>query len=86
MARKKFKLNRKQYLEVKKMDHGTMSAWLERFYAEAHKDGMKDAEGLTIEDIRPVLLTQKGIGEKKVEVICSALVQAMEEKKSKCSD
>lgn len=86
MAKGKFKLNRKQYLEIKKMDHGTMSAWLENIYKAAHKDGMEDAEGLTIDDIRPVLLAQKGIGEKKVEVICSALVQAMEVKKDKSSD
>ena len=86
MAKGKFKLNRKQYLEIKKMDHGTMSAWLENIYKAAHKDGMEDAEGLTIDDIRPVLLAQKGIGEKKAEAICSALVQAMEAKKDKSSD
>jgi len=63
-----------------------MSAWLEKYYQAAYNDGMEGADGFTVDDIRPVLLAQKGIGEKKVELICSALVQAMEEKRNKSSD
>lgn len=35
MAKKKFELNRKDYLNIKKMDHHQMSLWAESMYKSA---------------------------------------------------
>ena len=52
-----------------------------RIYIKAgHADGMKDAEGLTEDEVRAVILGVKGIGPKKAEDIVSALTAAQKER------
>lgn len=77
---KGFILNRKQYNRIRKMDHCQMTLWAESLYKSGYSDGQKAAEGLTVSEIREVLLAVKGIGEKRVEVIVAALDAALEEK------
>lgn len=71
-------LNRKKYQQIRKMDHGQMSLFVENVYKEGFKDGKEAAEGLTIDEVREVLLSVKGIGEKKAADIVAVLTERME--------
>ena len=56
---KGFLLNRKQYDRIRKMDHCQMTLYVESIYKSGYADGKKDAEGLTANEIREVLLQVK---------------------------
>lgn len=43
---KQYELNRKEYKEVKKMDHGQMSDFCGRIYQRGYEAGKKEAAGL----------------------------------------
>lgn len=73
MAKKKFELNRKDYLNIKKMDHHQMSLWAESMYKSGFEDGQASVPGLDIGLIKNVLLSVKGIGEKKAMDIIAAI-------------
>jgi hypothetical protein len=83
---KGFLLNRKQYDRIRKMDHCQMTLYVESIYKSGYADGQKAAEGLTALEIRDVLLKVKGLGEKRVDTIVSALEEAMNSKEDKKSD
>lgn len=69
---KKFSLNRKQYNEVRKMDHTQMNEWAEKIFDYGYKVGADQNKGITDQEIREALSTVKGIGEKKIEAIMEA--------------
>ena len=73
MAKKKFELNRKDYLNIKKMDHHQMSLWAESMYTSGFEDGRTSVPGLDISLIKKALLSVKGIGEKKTADILVAI-------------
>lgn len=73
MAKKSFELNRKDYLNVKKMDHHQMSLWAESMYKSGFEDGQASVAGLDISLIKKALLSIKGIGEKKAADIIAAI-------------
>lgn len=77
---KQYTLNRKTYKDVKRMDHQQMDAFCKNLYKAGHADGMKDAEGLTEDEVREVILGVKGIGPKKEEDIVNALTAAQKER------
>lgn len=77
---KGFILNRKQYDRIRRMDHCQMTLWAESVYKSGYSDGNEAASGLTVSEIREMLLQVKGIGEKKVDIIAAALEEAMEHK------
>lgn len=77
---KQYTLNRKTYKDVKRMDHQQMDAFCKNLYKAGHADGMKDAEGLTENEVREVILGMKGIGPKKAEDIVNALTAAQRER------
>lgn len=79
---KGFILNRKQYDRIRKMDHCQMTMWAESIYKSGYADGQKASEGFTTSEARKVLLTVKGLGEKRVETIIAALETALAEEKS----
>lgn len=79
---KQYKLNRKLYKDVKKMDHGQMSAFCENLYMRGYEVGKKEAEGLSESDVMQTILQVKGIGEKKAKDIVQALISAQEERKA----
>lgn len=83
---KGFILNRKQYERIRKMDHCQMTLWAESVYKSGYSDGKKAAEGFTASEVKEVLLEVKGIGEKRVNTIVSALETALAEKGNKISD
>ena len=81
MAKNKaFILNRKLYDRVRKMDHCQMSLWAESIYKSGFKDGSSAAEGLTVDEMKAVILWIKGIGEKRAADIAAALSLALEDK------
>lgn len=71
-------INRKTYLEMKKMDHQHMGEFLERLYKNAYEDGRKAAEGLNETQLREILLSVKGIGERRTEAVLERIKEAME--------
>ena len=71
-------INRKTYLEMKKMDHQHMEEFLERLYKNAYEDGRKAAEGLNETQLREILLSVKGIGERRTEAVLERIKEAME--------
>ena len=75
-------INRKTYLEMKKMDHQHMEEFLERFYKNAYEDGRKAAEGLNETQIKEILLSIKGIGERRTEAVLERIKEAMEKEES----
>ncbi len=73
MAKKKFELNRKEYLKIKKMDHYQMKNFMQNIYDNGFKDGQASVPGLDIGLIKKALLNIKGIGEKKAADILVAI-------------
>lgn len=71
-------INRKQYELVKKMDRQQFNRFCESLYNQG-KDAVK-RESLTSEEIRSVLLTVKGIGEKRADEIVKKLEEKVKEK------
>lgn len=84
--KKPYALNRKMYQNIRKMDHGQMSGFLENLYREGFEDGKKAAEGLTGAEMREVILQIKGIGEKKADAIIEAVEAAMKERHKKADN
>ncbi len=79
---KQYELNRKEYKEVKKMDHGQMSDFCSRIYQRGYGAGKKESAGLSEAELQEVVLGVKGIGEKKAEDIVQALIAAQKERKA----
>ncbi len=73
MAKKRFELNRKDYLNIKKMDHHQMMSWAESMYKSGLEDGQASVPRLDISLIKKALLSVKGIGEKKAADILVAI-------------
>ena len=71
MAKKRFELNRKDYLNIKKMDHRQMSLWAESMYKSGFEDGQASVPGLDISLIKKAFLSVKGIGEKTADIIAA---------------
>lgn len=75
-----YELNRKTYKDVRKMDHGQMSAFCESLYKRGYEAGKQEVPRLSDEEITQAILQVKGIGEKKVDDILYALNLAKERK------
>lgn len=70
---KKATLTRKQYKSVKKMDHNDMDSWVASIYESGYNDGRNSVPRIDFEEAKEVLLSIKGIGEKKAAVIIESL-------------
>lgn len=70
---KKFELNRKEYLKIKKMDHNQMVSWAKKMYESGFEDGQASVPRLDISLVKKILLTVKGIGEKKAADVIAAI-------------
>ncbi len=66
-------INRKEYQNIKKMDHNQMNLYIQSIYKSGYAEGVKSVPGIDIAEIKKVLLSIKGLGEKKVEAILLAL-------------
>ena len=66
-------INRKEYQSIRKMDHNQMNLYLQEIYKNGYTDGVKSVPGIDIAEIKKVLLSIKGLGEKRVADILAAL-------------
>lgn len=70
-------INRKQYQNIKKMDHNQMNLYLQEIYKNGYAEGVKSVPGIDITEIKKALLSVKGLGEKRVEAILEALERSL---------
>lgn len=75
---KTFILNRKQYDKIRKMDHCQMSMYIQSIHKSGYEEGLKAADGLTVDEMKEILQNIKGIGNKKVEMIAQAINEALQ--------
>ena len=71
-------INRKEYQNIRKMDHNQMNLYLQEIYKSGYAEGVKSVPGIDIAEIKKALLSVKGLGEKRVEAILSALEKEFE--------
>lgn len=82
MAKNKVTLiNRKEYERIRKMDHGQMSAYMDRIYGEGYEAGVASSPRLNEGEMRDILFSIKGIGGTKADAIVSAIFKAEEERR-----
>lgn len=79
MAKKRFELNRKEYLNIKRMDHHQMMSWAKKMYESGFEDGEESVPTLEIGLIKKALLNIKGIGDKKAADIILAIEKEITE-------
>ncbi len=79
MAKKKFELNRKEYLNIKKMDHNQMMSWAKKMYDIGFEDGQASVPSLDLSLVKKILLNVKGIGEKKATDVIAAIEKEITE-------
>lgn len=75
-------INRKEYQNIRKMDHNQMNLYLQEIYKNGYTDGVNSVPGIDIAEIKKVLLGIKGLGEKRVEAILLALEKEMKSEKN----
>ena len=75
---RKLELTRKVYKDIKKKDHQQMNEFLTRFYINGYNDGLKSAK-IDYDVLNEVLLSIKGIGSVKAELIIEKLKEIEEE-------
>lgn len=66
-------INRKEYQNIRKMDHNQMNLYLQEIYKSGYAEGVKSVPGIDIAEIKNVLLSVKGLGAKRVADILEAL-------------
>ena len=66
-------INRKEYQNIRKMDHNQMNLYIQSIYKSGYTDGVKSVPGIDIAEIKKVLLSIKGLGAKRVECIVTEL-------------
>lgn len=71
-------INRKQYQNIRKMDHNQMNLYIQSIYKSGYTDGVKSVPGIDIAEIKKVLLNIKGLGAKRVADILEALEKEFE--------
>lgn len=70
---KNITINRKEYEKIKKYDRTQMDTFIQSVYKSGYEDGKKSVPGIDIAEIKKILLSVKGLGEKRVEAILAAL-------------
>ena len=78
MEGRSFVLSQKEHDKIKHLNYHKMDLYIKSIYLSGYEDGLSDSDGLTIDDVKEVLLKVKGIGEKRVEDILNALKQKLE--------
>lgn len=66
-------INRKEYEKIKRYDRTQMDTFIQSVYKSGFEDGIESVPGIDFSNIEKVLLTVKGIGEKKAKDIVIAL-------------
>lgn len=70
-------INRKEYQNIRKMDHNQMNLYIQSIYKSGYAEGVKSVPGIDIAEIKKALLSVKGLGEKRVEAILEALERSL---------
>ena len=73
MEGRSFVLSQKEHDKIKHLNYHKMDLYIKSIYQSGYEEGLKDAEGLTVDEVKEVLLSIKGIGEKRVEAIVRVL-------------
>lgn len=66
-------INRKEYQNIRKMDHNQMNLYIQGIYKSGCAEGVKSVPGIDISKIGEILLGIKGLGTKRVECIVATL-------------
>lgn len=66
-------INRKEYEKIKRYDRTQMDTFIQSVYKSGFEDGTDSVQGIDFSNVEKVLLTVKGIGEKKAKDIVIAL-------------
>ena len=66
-------INRKEYQNIRKMDHNQMNLYIQSIYKSGYAEGAKSVPGIDISKIGEILLGIKGLGVKRVADILEAL-------------
>lgn len=66
-------INRKEYQNIRKMDHNQMNLYIQSIYKSGYAEGVKSVPGIDIAEMEKVLLGIKGLGAKRVADILEAL-------------
>lgn len=70
-------INRKQYQNIKKMDHNQMNLYIQSIYKSGFEDGKAAVPGVDMQQVSYILKSIKGIGEKRAVDIVKALEKEM---------
>ncbi len=70
-------INRKQYQNIKKMDHNQMNLYIQSIYKSGFEDGKAAVPGIDIQYIADIVRSVKGVGEKRAADIVKALESEM---------
>ena len=70
-------INRKQYQNIKKMDHNQMNLYIQSIYKSGFEDGKAAVPGIDIKNIADIVRGVKGVGEKRAADIVKALESEM---------
>lgn len=73
---KKTILTRKQYKNIKKYDREHMEEYLVNLYMEGYSDGKNDVPGIDVSKIKGIIMSVKGIGEKRADEIVKKIEES----------
>ncbi len=74
-----YRTTREQYKTAKKYDHTQFDIFCTSIYKSGFEDGKEASRGLTMDEIMEVIGAVKGIGEKRLSVIRSGILDRMGE-------
>lgn len=75
---KQLKLTRKEYKQIKKMDHNDMQKFIVNMYMEGYKTGLSSSATVTPEQIEKIITDTKGVGEIKKKAIMEKITMLFE--------
>lgn len=81
---RKYMTTRTQYKAAKSYDHAQFDAFCTDIYAEGYKDGVNSVKGADITDVMERIKTVKGIGEKRLSQIETAISSLLDDGEAKC--
>ncbi len=78
----KYTVTRERYKAAKSYDHQQFNEFCSNIYTEGFKDGEKSVKGVDVSVVMAAIKTVKGIGEKRLAQIESAISAVMEPSES----
>ena len=77
---KQYVLSREMYRGIKQMDSKEMGQFLGNVFQEGFDSALKNTDNITLEDLHSAISTVKGIGEKRMVEIDTAIKKLFEER------